>query len=108
MSMPAKGRLPEFERALAVAEHDPTAPQPKCASRDPELYTGEQRPSRSEARLLCEGRKPSEQCAVFELCKKSALHEKPKWGVHAGIVWDNGRQLHLRRKKSDESVDLAA
>lgn len=108
MSMPAKQRLPEFAEALDLARHDPNAPQPLCATRDPESYTGDVPPSRAEARRLCEGDKPSEKCDLFALCRRSALHEKPKWGVHGGIVWDNGRQLHLRRKTPPESLDLAA
>ena len=106
--MPAKQRLPEFADALDLARHDRTAPQPLCATRDPEKYTGDVPPTRAEARHLCEGEKPSEKCALLELCRRSALHEKPKWGVHGGIVWDNGRQLHLRRKESAASLDLAA
>ena len=42
------------------------------------------------------------------MCRASALHEKPAWGAHGGIVWVNGRQLHLRRKKEEMPLDLVS
>lgn len=63
-----------------------------CAGK-PEIYTdynslepkddefGEDFPTRSEARRLCEG------CPVFSECETYSKLERPTVGVHAGIRW---------------------
>ncbi|GAB2699315.1 hypothetical protein BKA24_001785 [Microbacterium marinum] len=88
---PPREPLPGFTAALELANEKPAAPQPYCAGSGPAYADYVTPPSAEVARQMCA------PCPLMELCRASALHEKPAWGVHGGIAWVNGRQWHLRR-----------
>lgn len=105
--------LPEFDEALDAARRSKKAPQPKCDGQ-PMVYVDYTTPPSAEiARELCAGAGPKDpaRCKLYDLCRASALAERPDWGVRGGIVWVNGRQYHLRRTAThdvDELEDEAA
>lgn len=101
MSMPARTKTPEFAAALNAARSDPRAPQPACI--DSVMHTSDSQAELEEAAAEC-----VRECPLLLMCRASALHEKPTWGAHGGIVWINGRQLHLRRKKEEMPLDLVS
>jgi len=101
MSMAPRTKLPILTEALENAAANPKAPQPFCIDR-PE-FTSNSREDLEYAASQC-----AERCPLFVRCNASALHERPAWGAHGGIVWIDGRQLHLRRKKNEIPLDLVA
>lgn len=101
MSMPARTKTPEFAEALDIARSNPAAPQPACI--DSVMHTSDSQAELEEAAAEC-----VRECPLLEVCRASALHVRPAWGAQGGIVWINGRQLHLRRKKEEMPLDLVS
>jgi hypothetical protein len=100
-------RTPEFAEALALAHADENAPQPACHGRTWDFVDYQTTPDRAAARKLCAGTSPSDprRCPLLDVCKPSALQERPDWGVQGGIAWVNGRQWHLRRTATHEEFE---
>lgn len=88
--------LPEFAQALRDAHREELredgtyAPQPLCLD-NPGPWTdyGYPLPTARQAEALCA------PCPLLEMCRSTAKHRQPHWGVQGGITWIQGRQAHL-------------
>jgi hypothetical protein len=87
-----RGDTFELRLALALAENDPKRPQPKCVERFDLYVDYDKPPNEEEAKELCSG------CPLLDICRRSALADKPAWGVKGGIAWDEGKQRHWLEK----------